>query len=112
MKMKDLQSLPKKRRSKLMALIVPKTQRINDDSSLRVFVVIRLDSTDNADEKDLASSIRGKHQEVFMIVFDLSKDEIVHQVQLKNDLDSSITMTRYNLLLYCSLEQSSEMIVT
>lgn len=59
----------------------------------------------------LNSFTKGTANEVFIIVFDLATDKVVYQHQIKNELTSD-KLSRYNLQLYLTIEQSSEANVT
>ena len=82
-----------------MILQVPKVQRINDDSSHRVMIMIR--------HPEVQSYTQGKISAIYLVVFDLTSKKILCQHQIKNELEEK-KMTRYSTLQYCTLEQSSE----
>ena len=61
-----------------MAVIVPKVQRLNDDSSQRVMVVMRHSLKSAVSPRMFNSFSKGQPLETFIIVFDLAKDIIVY----------------------------------
>ena len=103
--------LDKEKRYKHLAILMPKVQRLNDDSSKRVMIAVRHSQKGAAQASLLNSFTKGTANEVFIIVFDLATDKVVYQHQIKNELTSD-KLSRYNLQLYLTIEQSSEANVT
>jgi len=95
-----------------MAMIVPKVQKMNDDNSQRAMVMVRHSLQPSAIGSKLWSYSKGKHLEVFFMIFDLANEKILFQQQIKNELQPGENMSRYNLQHYVTMEQSAETVVT
>jgi len=71
--------LEKPKRYSHMAMILQKVQKMNDDNSQRAMVLVRLSLQPSALGSKLWSYSKGKHLEVFFIIFDLANEKILFQ---------------------------------